>query len=56
MNGESLSGQNGFNQIAFHYKTNHHLIISKQSISYRNGQDDVQILWGQTPTQRDTEG
>ncbi|XP_067243254.1 inter-alpha-trypsin inhibitor heavy chain H3-like [Chanodichthys erythropterus] len=56
MNGESLSGQNGFNQIAFHYKTNHHLIISKQSISYRNGQDDVQILWGQTATQRDTEG
>ncbi|XP_048028769.1 inter-alpha-trypsin inhibitor heavy chain H3-like isoform X5 [Megalobrama amblycephala] len=56
MNGESLSGQNGFNQIAFHYKSNHHLIISKQSISYRNGQDDVQILWGQTPTQHDTEG
>ncbi|XP_051768737.1 inter-alpha-trypsin inhibitor heavy chain H3-like [Ctenopharyngodon idella] len=55
MNGESLSGHNGFHQIAFHYKTNHHLIISTKSSSYRNGQDDVQILWGQTPTQRDTE-
>ncbi|XP_077060068.1 inter-alpha-trypsin inhibitor heavy chain H3-like [Siphateles boraxobius] len=56
MNGESLSGQNGFHQIAFHYKTNHHLIISTKNISYRNGQDDVQFLWGQTPTQNDTEG
>ncbi|XDV51309.1 hypothetical protein PO909_020221 [Leuciscus waleckii] len=56
MNGESLSEQNGFHQIAFHYKTNHHLTISTKYISYRNGQDDVQFLWGQTPTQHDTEG
>uniref|UniRef100_A0A673FNB5 Uncharacterized protein n=1 Tax=Sinocyclocheilus rhinocerous TaxID=307959 RepID=A0A673FNB5_9TELE len=45
MNGESLSEQNGFHQIAFHYKTNHHLIISTKSISYRNGQDNVEFLW-----------
>ncbi|XP_026077845.1 inter-alpha-trypsin inhibitor heavy chain H3-like [Carassius auratus] len=51
MNGESLSEQNGFHQIAFHYKTNHHLMINTKSISYRNGQDNVEFLWGQEPTQ-----
>ncbi|XP_059385777.1 uncharacterized protein LOC132119647 [Carassius carassius] len=51
MNGESLSEQNGFHQIAFHYKTNHHLKINTKSISYRNGQDKVKFLWGQKPTQ-----
>uniref|UniRef100_A0A671L0X7 Zgc:112265 n=1 Tax=Sinocyclocheilus anshuiensis TaxID=1608454 RepID=A0A671L0X7_9TELE len=55
MNGESLSEQNGFHQIAFHYKTNHHLIISTKSISYRNGQDNVEFLWGQEPTQYNTD-
>uniref|UniRef100_A0A8C1VHH8 Zgc:112265 n=1 Tax=Cyprinus carpio TaxID=7962 RepID=A0A8C1VHH8_CYPCA len=56
MNGESLSEQNGFHQIAIHYKTNHHLIISTKSISYRNGQDNVEILWGQELTQHNTDG
>uniref|UniRef100_A0A8C1CGB7 Uncharacterized protein n=1 Tax=Cyprinus carpio carpio TaxID=630221 RepID=A0A8C1CGB7_CYPCA len=55
MNGESLSEQNGFHQIAFHYKTNHHLIINTKSISYRNGQDNVEFLWGQEPTQYNTD-
>lgn len=56
MNGESLSQLNGFHQIAIHYKTNHHLIVSTKSISYRNGQDNVEFLWGQEPTQHNTEG
>ncbi len=56
MNEESLSEQNGFHQIAIHYKTNHHLIISTKSISYRNGQDNVEILWGQELTQHNTDG
>uniref|UniRef100_A0A671LTI5 Inter-alpha-trypsin inhibitor heavy chain H3-like n=1 Tax=Sinocyclocheilus anshuiensis TaxID=1608454 RepID=A0A671LTI5_9TELE len=56
MNGESLSEQNGFHQIAIHYKTNHHLIISTKSISYRNGQDNVEILWGQELSQHNTDG
>uniref|UniRef100_A0A9J8CKT3 Inter-alpha-trypsin inhibitor heavy chain H3-like n=1 Tax=Cyprinus carpio carpio TaxID=630221 RepID=A0A9J8CKT3_CYPCA len=56
MNGESLSEQNGFHQIAIHYKTNHHLIISTKSISYHNGQDNVEILWGQELTQHNTDG
>uniref|UniRef100_A0A8C2KDR4 Zgc:112265 n=1 Tax=Cyprinus carpio TaxID=7962 RepID=A0A8C2KDR4_CYPCA len=56
MNGESLSEQNGFHQIAVHYKTNHHLIISTKSISYHNGQDNVEILWGQELTQHNTDG
>ncbi|XP_058648249.1 inter-alpha-trypsin inhibitor heavy chain H3-like isoform X6 [Onychostoma macrolepis] len=56
MNGESLSEQNGFHQIAIHYKTNHHLIISTRSISYRNGQDNVEISWGQELTQHNRDG
>uniref|UniRef100_A0A672KEC2 Uncharacterized protein n=1 Tax=Sinocyclocheilus grahami TaxID=75366 RepID=A0A672KEC2_SINGR len=56
MNGESLSEQNGFHQIAIHYKTNHHLIISTKSISYHNGQDNVDILWGQELSQHNTDG
>ncbi|XP_050978823.1 inter-alpha-trypsin inhibitor heavy chain H3-like isoform X2 [Labeo rohita] len=56
MNGESLSEQNGFHQIAFHYKKNHHLIVSTKSISYRNGQDNVDFLWGQEKTQHNTDG
>uniref|UniRef100_A0A673HLK3 Inter-alpha-trypsin inhibitor heavy chain H3-like n=1 Tax=Sinocyclocheilus rhinocerous TaxID=307959 RepID=A0A673HLK3_9TELE len=56
MNGESLSEQNGFHQIAIHYKTNYHLIISTKSISYRNGQDNVEILWGQELSQHNTDG
>ncbi|XP_073681475.1 inter-alpha-trypsin inhibitor heavy chain H3-like isoform X2 [Garra rufa] len=56
MNGESLSEQNGFHQIAFHYKMNHLLIVSTKSISYRNGQDNAEFLWGQEKTQLDTDG
>ncbi|XP_026131033.1 inter-alpha-trypsin inhibitor heavy chain H3-like isoform X9 [Carassius auratus] len=56
MNGESLSENHGFHQIAIHYKTNHHLIISTKSISYHNGQDKVEILWGQELTQHNTDG
>ncbi len=56
MNGESLSEQNGFHQIAIHYKTNYHLIISTKSVSYRDGQDNVEILWGQELTRHNTDG
>uniref|UniRef100_A0A8C1PCU8 Zgc:112265 n=1 Tax=Cyprinus carpio TaxID=7962 RepID=A0A8C1PCU8_CYPCA len=56
MNGESLTGQNGFHQIALHYKTNHHLTINTTSIRYHDGQNQVEFLWGQEPTQHNTEG
>ncbi|XP_059394300.1 uncharacterized protein LOC132126807 [Carassius carassius] len=56
MNGESLTGQTGFNQIALHYKTNHHLTIKTMSIRYHDGQNQVEFLWGQELTQNNTEG
>ncbi|XP_058647533.1 inter-alpha-trypsin inhibitor heavy chain H3-like [Onychostoma macrolepis] len=56
MNGESMIGQNGFHQIAFHYKTNHHLTINTTSIRYHDGQNQIEFLWGQEPTQHNTEG
>ncbi|XP_052424342.1 inter-alpha-trypsin inhibitor heavy chain H3 isoform X2 [Carassius gibelio] len=56
MNGESLTGQNGFNQIDLHYKTNHHLTIKTTSIRYHDGQNQVEFLWGQELTQNNTEG
>ncbi|XP_048029066.1 inter-alpha-trypsin inhibitor heavy chain H3-like isoform X4 [Megalobrama amblycephala] len=56
MNGESMTRRKGFSQIAFHYKTNHRLTINTRSISYHDGQNDVEFLWGQEPTQHSTEG
>ncbi|XP_048029054.1 inter-alpha-trypsin inhibitor heavy chain H3-like isoform X2 [Megalobrama amblycephala] len=56
MNGKSKNRQNGFSQIVFHYKTNHRLTINTRSISYHDGQNDVEFLWGQEPTQHSTEG
>ncbi len=56
MNGESTTGQNGFHQIVLHYKTNHHLTINTTSIRYHDGQNQVEFLWGQEPTQHNTEG
>uniref|UniRef100_A0A671L1Q0 Zgc:112265 n=1 Tax=Sinocyclocheilus anshuiensis TaxID=1608454 RepID=A0A671L1Q0_9TELE len=55
MNGESMTGQNGCRKIAFHYKTNHHLTISTKSIRYHDGQNHVEFLWDQEPTQHNTE-
>ncbi|XP_048029059.1 inter-alpha-trypsin inhibitor heavy chain H3-like isoform X2 [Megalobrama amblycephala] len=56
MNGESMTRRKGFSQIAFHYKTNHRLTINTRSIRYHDGQNDVEFLWGQEPTQHSTEG
>uniref|UniRef100_A0A671LY57 Inter-alpha-trypsin inhibitor heavy chain H3-like n=1 Tax=Sinocyclocheilus anshuiensis TaxID=1608454 RepID=A0A671LY57_9TELE len=56
MNGESVTGQNGFHQITFHYKTNHHLTINTTSVRYHEGQNQVEFLWGQELTQHNTEG
>uniref|UniRef100_A0A672LPM4 Inter-alpha-trypsin inhibitor heavy chain H3-like n=1 Tax=Sinocyclocheilus grahami TaxID=75366 RepID=A0A672LPM4_SINGR len=56
MNGESMTGQNGFHQITFHYKTNHHLTINTTSVRYHDGQNQVEFLWGQELTQHNTEG
>ncbi|XP_048029068.1 inter-alpha-trypsin inhibitor heavy chain H3-like isoform X2 [Megalobrama amblycephala] len=56
MNGESMTRQNGFIKIVFHYKTNHRLTINTRSIRYHDGQNDVEFLWGQEPTQHSTEG
>lgn len=56
MNGESMASKNGFQQITIHYKTNHHLTINTNSINYNDGQNNVQYLWGQEPTQHNQEG
>ncbi|XDV51326.1 hypothetical protein PO909_020224 [Leuciscus waleckii] len=56
MNGQFMTRRQGFIQIAFHYKTNHHLTISTSSIRYQDGQSHVEFLWGQEPTQHNTEG
>ncbi|XP_050979364.1 uncharacterized protein LOC127173492 [Labeo rohita] len=55
MNGESMPGQNGFHEIAIHYKTNHHLTINTTSIRYTDGQNHLEFLWSQRPTQHITE-
>lgn len=56
MNGESVISNNGFHQIIIRYKTNHHLTINTNSISYYDGQNNVQYLWGEEPTQHTQEG
>ncbi|XP_065096920.1 inter-alpha-trypsin inhibitor heavy chain H3-like isoform X6 [Paramisgurnus dabryanus] len=56
MNGESMASKTGFQQIIIHYKTNHHLTINTKSINYNDGQNNVQYLWGQEPSQHDQEG
>ncbi|XP_073681749.1 inter-alpha-trypsin inhibitor heavy chain H3-like [Garra rufa] len=55
MNGESMTGRNGFHEIAIHYKTNHHLTIKTASIRYTDGQSHLDFLWSQRPTQHTTE-
>ncbi|XP_073732381.1 inter-alpha-trypsin inhibitor heavy chain H3 isoform X17 [Misgurnus anguillicaudatus] len=47
INGESQTTRRGFSKIAFHYKKTHNLTITTNSISYRNDQDNVDLLWGQ---------
>ncbi|XDV51318.1 hypothetical protein PO909_020224, partial [Leuciscus waleckii] len=56
MNGKFMTRRQGFSKIAFHYKTNHHLTINTSSIRYQDGQSHVEFLWGQEPTQHNTEG
>ncbi|KAA0707450.1 Inter-alpha-trypsin inhibitor heavy chain H3 [Triplophysa tibetana] len=56
MNGESMGSTNGFHQIIIRYKTNHQLTINTNSISYYDGQNNVQYLWGQEPTQHSQVG
>ncbi|XP_026077621.1 inter-alpha-trypsin inhibitor heavy chain H3 [Carassius auratus] len=55
MNGEPMFLQSGFQIIAFHYKTKHHLTINTTSITYHDGQNHVEFLWGQGPTQHTSE-
>ncbi|KAL6464275.1 hypothetical protein MHYP_G00265920 [Metynnis hypsauchen] len=51
MNGElKLYGGKGFKEIALHYKTDHHLILSTSEIHYSDGQNPVKFGWGQQPT------
>ncbi|XP_065096964.1 inter-alpha-trypsin inhibitor heavy chain H3-like isoform X4 [Paramisgurnus dabryanus] len=56
MNGKSRGSKTGFQQIIIHYKTNHHLTINTSSINYNDGQNNVQYLWGQEPSQHEQEG
>ncbi|KAK2874900.1 hypothetical protein Q8A67_022053 [Cirrhinus molitorella] len=55
MNGESMTGQNGFRRIAFHYKRDHHLAMNTRVIKYHDGQNQVEFLWSQEPTQHITD-
>ncbi|XP_067243924.1 inter-alpha-trypsin inhibitor heavy chain H3-like isoform X2 [Chanodichthys erythropterus] len=54
INGQ-LDSENGFSQIAFHYKTHHHLLLSTSEISYFDGQDTVKFSWDQGLTHHETE-
>nr|XP_055040837.1 inter-alpha-trypsin inhibitor heavy chain H3-like isoform X10 [Misgurnus anguillicaudatus] len=56
MNGESQTTKTGFSKIAFHYKKTHNLTITTNSISYRNDQDNIDLLWGQNFTLSYTDG
>ncbi|XP_067288175.1 inter-alpha-trypsin inhibitor heavy chain H3-like isoform X12 [Pseudorasbora parva] len=56
MNGESTTRRKGFRKIVFHFKTNLHLTINTRSIRYQDGQNNVEFLWDQAPTQHNTEG
>ncbi|XP_073732365.1 inter-alpha-trypsin inhibitor heavy chain H3 isoform X1 [Misgurnus anguillicaudatus] len=56
MNGESQTTKTGFSKIAFHYKKSHNLTITTNSISYRNDQDNIDLLWGQNFTLSYTDG
>lgn len=56
MNGESTDRHTGFRRIVLHYKTNHELVIDKRSIKYNDGQNNVEFLWKQEPTQHNAEG
>ncbi|XP_067243926.1 inter-alpha-trypsin inhibitor heavy chain H3-like isoform X2 [Chanodichthys erythropterus] len=54
MNGQ-LDSENGFSQIAIHYKMHHHLLLSTSEISYFDGQDTVKFSWDQGLTHHETE-
>ncbi|XP_048029070.1 inter-alpha-trypsin inhibitor heavy chain H3-like [Megalobrama amblycephala] len=56
MNGQlETVGGKGFSQIAIHYKTHHHLLLSTSEISYFDGQDTVKFSWDQGLTHHETE-
>ncbi|XP_073681751.1 inter-alpha-trypsin inhibitor heavy chain H3-like isoform X2 [Garra rufa] len=44
-----------FSKIAFRYKTDHRLTITKNVITYHHGQNQVEFLWSQEPTQHISE-
>ncbi|XP_052465329.1 inter-alpha-trypsin inhibitor heavy chain H3 isoform X1 [Carassius gibelio] len=56
MNGELESvGGEGFSQIAIHYKTNHHLLLSTTEMIYNDGQKTVKFSWEQDLTHHERE-
>uniref|UniRef100_A0A673FJG0 Inter-alpha-trypsin inhibitor heavy chain H4-like n=1 Tax=Sinocyclocheilus rhinocerous TaxID=307959 RepID=A0A673FJG0_9TELE len=56
MNGQLESfGGKGFSQIAIHYKTNHHLLLSATEIIYNDGQKTVKFSWEQDLTHHERE-
>ncbi|KAL7843744.1 hypothetical protein AOLI_G00252560 [Acnodon oligacanthus] len=55
----SMSGMlssKGFKQIAVQYKTDHHLVLNTNDIHYYDGLNNVTFLWGQKPTNHETDG
>ncbi|XP_057217642.1 inter-alpha-trypsin inhibitor heavy chain H3-like isoform X2 [Triplophysa rosa] len=56
MNGESKTSENGFSQIAFHYKKTHHLVVNTTSINYHNDQENEEFFWGHKYTGLNKDG
>ncbi|XP_036414966.1 inter-alpha-trypsin inhibitor heavy chain H3-like [Colossoma macropomum] len=54
MNG--MLSSKGFRHIALHYKTDHYLVLSTSDIHYYDGLNNVTFLWGQKPTNHETDG
>uniref|UniRef100_A0A8B9R948 Zgc:112265 n=1 Tax=Astyanax mexicanus TaxID=7994 RepID=A0A8B9R948_ASTMX len=56
MNGELTQSGTGFDQIALHYKTDHHLSVSTADINFSDGQKAFRLVWGQVPTKHEADG
>ncbi|XP_049327476.1 uncharacterized protein LOC103044542 isoform X21 [Astyanax mexicanus] len=56
MSGELTQSGTGFDQIALHYKTDHHLSVSTADINFSDGQKAFRLVWGQVPTVHQADG
>uniref|UniRef100_A0A3B1JXI9 Inter-alpha-trypsin inhibitor heavy chain 3 n=1 Tax=Astyanax mexicanus TaxID=7994 RepID=A0A3B1JXI9_ASTMX len=56
MSGKLTQSGTGFDQIALHYKTDHHLSVSTADIIFSDGQNTFMLLWGQELTVHQADG